>query len=630
MNYKQSRKMQGLVVNLMKAAQLEAEMTGEKISPELEKQLKLWGAGIFRLVVMGEIKKGKSSFINAMLGVENLVPVSSNVATSTIFKIRYAKERGYRVYFLPSANREPLDINEYDLAKYGTEDGNPGNIEQVDFIEVKCPAPLLRSGIVIIDTPGLGGLFKAHKQITYQYVPRADAVFFVTDSVESPIGALEIEYLREILKITPNLYFVQTKTSAVDEEARTARKKNNLSILSKALNIEPQRIRYFMLDAELRFASQEDKDSEILAMSGYPRLMTFINDVLQPNQQKLLAARAMLRMRPVFAHLHSLIGERESVVNADTAEKRQQCSEVLEKKQSELREWEQNEKPELLKRIQKGIRELHTVMEDRCAQLRPGGTVQRQIEEKLEEASNEEDITHLAEEMNTKLPAYVTEVTQSISQEIQTRAVELLSDISGRTSETGHGEIIECEPAILTNIREMHVQERGRIFDACKMVYFGGSAGSSMGGWVGLVVGSVIPGIGSIAGAVLGGLAGSVLGAIFSKKSYDENNLMMIRSQMIGQLNQTFSDIFQKVTRSVRGVLTGLEDQIKEKIDAYIKSRMRELESRIKEVQDRAKMTNEEQQKNVAQLRARKALLASIEREVRARFEMMGAKQQEG
>lgn len=51
--------------------------------------------GLFRLVVMGEIKKGKSSFINALCGIRDLVPVHDNVATSTIFKIHHGEKLGY-------------------------------------------------------------------------------------------------------------------------------------------------------------------------------------------------------------------------------------------------------------------------------------------------------------------------------------------------------------------------------------------------------------------------------------------------------------------------------------------------------------------------------------------------------
>ena len=215
---------------ILSAVQLQHKMTGNPIQENFVKQVKRWGAGLFRVVVMGEIKKGKSSFINAFLGVKDLVPVASDIATSTVFKIHYGKEHAYRVFFEPEAGKDSLWITKDELAEYGTETGNPANKKQVSFIEVIHPSPLLKTGIVIYDTPGLGGLYKEHKKITWNYVPRADAVFFVTDSVESPIGLEEIKHLNTVRKITPHLYFVQTKASAVDKEAREARRENNLNI----------------------------------------------------------------------------------------------------------------------------------------------------------------------------------------------------------------------------------------------------------------------------------------------------------------------------------------------------------------------------------------------------------------
>ena len=50
----------------------------------LKLDLERFELGLFRLVVMGEIKKGKSSFINALLGEPNLLPTSDDIATSTV------------------------------------------------------------------------------------------------------------------------------------------------------------------------------------------------------------------------------------------------------------------------------------------------------------------------------------------------------------------------------------------------------------------------------------------------------------------------------------------------------------------------------------------------------------------
>ena len=88
-----------LTTNLASLAQLESEVFASSPDQGFLDNLKLWRAGLFRIVVMGEIKQGKSSFINALLGVKDLVPVNSDVATSTIFKIRYGKEKRYRVFF---------------------------------------------------------------------------------------------------------------------------------------------------------------------------------------------------------------------------------------------------------------------------------------------------------------------------------------------------------------------------------------------------------------------------------------------------------------------------------------------------------------------------------------------------
>src|SRR5438046_2704619 len=76
---------------------------------DLEPAMNRFELGLFRLVVMGEIKKGKSSFINALLGEPELLPTASDVATSTVFKLLYGPEKRFKVFFLPDldTNRRP-------------------------------------------------------------------------------------------------------------------------------------------------------------------------------------------------------------------------------------------------------------------------------------------------------------------------------------------------------------------------------------------------------------------------------------------------------------------------------------------------------------------------------------------
>lgn len=96
---------------------------------------------------------------------------------------------------------------------------------------------MLQDGFIVVDTPGVGGLFKKHRDITYRHAPKADAIFFVTDSIESPIGADEVKFLKDLRKATGLIYFVQTKAAQADSEACRKRMENNLSILENQVGI---------------------------------------------------------------------------------------------------------------------------------------------------------------------------------------------------------------------------------------------------------------------------------------------------------------------------------------------------------------------------------------------------------
>src|SRR5205814_9329801 len=142
----------------------------------------------FRLGVKAETKKCNSSFSNALLREPELLPTSSDVATSTVFKLLYRPETRFKAFFQSDLDTnprlEPKEIPASDLQEYGTEAGNKGNKKRVDFIGIELPHPLLKEGLVIVDTPGVGGLMRAHRDITWRYAPNADAICFVLDSVE--------------------------------------------------------------------------------------------------------------------------------------------------------------------------------------------------------------------------------------------------------------------------------------------------------------------------------------------------------------------------------------------------------------------------------------------------------------
>ena len=75
-------------------------------------------------------------------------------------------------------------------ADYASEAGNPGNAAAGAIRRgIGVPSPVLAGGLVLVDTPGVGGLGSVHSAITMAALPMADAVLFVTDASQELTGA---------------------------------------------------------------------------------------------------------------------------------------------------------------------------------------------------------------------------------------------------------------------------------------------------------------------------------------------------------------------------------------------------------------------------------------------------------
>jgi GTPase SAR1 family protein len=105
----------------------------------------------FLFVIVGEVKSGKSSFINALLeSKEEICPVSPAPMTDRIQQIVYGETR-----------REE-DINPY-------------------LKRVELPIPVLKY-VGIVDTPGTNTIIAHHQEITERFVPASDLIIFVFEA----------------------------------------------------------------------------------------------------------------------------------------------------------------------------------------------------------------------------------------------------------------------------------------------------------------------------------------------------------------------------------------------------------------------------------------------------------------
>jgi hypothetical protein len=224
------------------------------------------------VMVVGEFKQGKSSLVNAL--VESTVcPVDDDVATAVPTAVGFADTASARVVYEADGSAEPqIDaISFTDLPVYASETGNPANERRVRSVEVGIPSPLLSGGLILVDTPGVGGLGSVHSAITMAALPMADALVFVTDASQE-LSAPEFDFLQRARDLCPNIVVVLTKIDFYGEWRRMMRL--DLGRLQEAgLSTE-----VLPVSSTLQTLALESGDGELTTESGFPELVGYLRD----------------------------------------------------------------------------------------------------------------------------------------------------------------------------------------------------------------------------------------------------------------------------------------------------------------------------------------------------------------
>ncbi len=105
----------------------------------------------FMFVIVGEVKAGKSSFVNALLQADReICAVAPQPMTDTIQQILYGEKE------------EVIVVNPY-------------------LKKIMLPVDILRD-IAIVDTPGTNSIVERHQEITENFIPASDLVIFVFEA----------------------------------------------------------------------------------------------------------------------------------------------------------------------------------------------------------------------------------------------------------------------------------------------------------------------------------------------------------------------------------------------------------------------------------------------------------------
>jgi len=168
------------------------------------------------VAILGQFKAGKSSFLNGFLGKE-ILPTGVIPVTTVITRLQYGpQERAIVVLFDGSRLDAPLD----QLVAFISEAGNPGNAKNVEMVDVETPLLEDYPGLRLVDTPGLGSVFKAHMKTAQDWLPEVGAAIVAVSS-DRPLSGDDLELLRELARHTPNVILLLTKVDLLTPEQRT-------------------------------------------------------------------------------------------------------------------------------------------------------------------------------------------------------------------------------------------------------------------------------------------------------------------------------------------------------------------------------------------------------------------------
>lgn len=241
--------------------QLEGVVSAEHFKNTLDAVSRKLIENQFTLVIIGQFKRGKTTFINALLG-RDLLPTAIIPLTSIITILKYGEDLHIEVFF---ANGAVKEIQHDQLSDYVTEKHNPKNEKGVDHVVVSYPSTYLKSGVEIVDTPGIASVHEHNTQVTYQYLPQADAAVFLV-SVDPPITQAELHFLKDIKKDISKLFFVQNKIDVVNESDW----EESLAFTKKVIEDEAglKNVLMYPLSAKDALEGKLEKNQEKIKRSG--------------------------------------------------------------------------------------------------------------------------------------------------------------------------------------------------------------------------------------------------------------------------------------------------------------------------------------------------------------------------
>ncbi|QGU01395.1 Isoniazid-induced protein IniA [Corynebacterium kalinowskii] len=561
------------------------------------------------VVVVGEIKRGKSSLVNALVGQRDLLPVDVLMCTSAPIRVTADPQwdEDPNCVLVRGDHKDPIVLT--DLPKWVTHQA----VQQIDKADSSEEAALLlpsaaeiRVGfdelglITIIDTPGVGGLDEHAITAALTEARQAGVLLMVCDA-STPITAPEMEILRRARETVGSVIVAVTKT---DKNIRRWRSivDDNRRLISQHLGLEIPVIGVSSLRA-LDAMAQADPERRALidARSGMADLRKQIRWELS-SSSGLGLRTAVDTMRISMMDIKKGIEEDIELHSAssDAVVKLEEERGRLEQFRDDTSEWEQ-----LFQRdITLARNEISGSLDRNLEQLRIDWTDRVNADGMRVLRSKPQVFTS---QIEIELKRILEDAVQSILQHVERSCRDLLQDDLS-TREVMGNILATLMPAEIMN-REVDKKTKDLVDPT--VVTMGVMGAGALGALGTGALGAV--GIGSVA---LAGPLAPVVGGVWIGVNLAYRAMRNGKQHLIMWIREMQNTTRSSAMRMIDQIITNARTEIMLRHRSNLRTRQREIQNKIEEARRIAQESETERKQRVARLQKNREIVGAMIREL--------------
>ena len=282
-----------------------------------------------RVVIAGQLKQGKSQLLNSLLNVP-VSRVGDDETTVLATMVSYSEQAAAKLILAgadgaePDAIEIPITDIKTDLRRHPAAGGR-----QVLRVAVTANSPLLKGGLVFVDTPGVGGHGQPHLSATLGLLPDADAMLMVTDTSQE-FTEPEMTFIRQAFEICPVATIVATKIDLYPHWREIVdANKAHLQRANLSIPMVPA-------SSLLRTHAIQLNDKELNEESNFPAIVKFLSEKVLSRENDRVRDQVLAEIRSAAEHLTLAADSELSALNDPDARDRLKAE--LERRKQEAQD----------------------------------------------------------------------------------------------------------------------------------------------------------------------------------------------------------------------------------------------------------------------------------------------------